>query len=225
MAGFASNGARHRPLTDTAAGIGVRGRYGQRAQAHTVGARQFRAPAGQGPCSLLEGAVRPKELASLARQYRMPAVTSRHQQSLRRSTDRRHLGQGWRPADHPVTCPSGSTAPPSKAAILGPARPSISCAPGQGRDRLRSSSKLLSSAYLDVEPGELPHASAEKLAVNSAGLILLTGGPNGPINRLIATVSRRPPKLCSRGSPAGSAIGSTSSFSATPPNEAAVEES
>src|SRR6266550_4367514 len=47
-------------------------------------------------------------------------------------------------------------------------------------------SKLLSSAYLDVGPGELPHASAEHLAAYAQGLILLTGGPNGPVNRLLA---------------------------------------
>src|SRR5262249_24551583 len=47
-------------------------------------------------------------------------------------------------------------------------------------------SKLLSSAYLDVGPGDLPHVTAESLAANADGLILLTGGPNGPVNRLIA---------------------------------------
>src|SRR3569832_305108 len=37
-------------------------------------------------------------------------------------------------------------------------------------------SKLLSSAYLEAGPGELPHASAERLLSHAPGLLLLTGG-------------------------------------------------
>jgi DNA polymerase III subunit alpha len=46
--------------------------------------------------------------------------------------------------------------------------------------------KVLSSAYLDVAPGELPHVAAERLLSHAGGLILLTGGPAGPVDRLIA---------------------------------------
>ena len=43
----------------------------------------------------------------------------------------------------------------------------------------------MSADYLDVGPGEYPHVTGEKLAQNSASLIALTGGPGGPINRLL----------------------------------------
>jgi DNA polymerase-3 subunit alpha len=46
--------------------------------------------------------------------------------------------------------------------------------------------KLVSSAFLETDPGDLPHARPERIAACAKGLICLTGGPNGPINRLIA---------------------------------------
>ena len=41
---------------------------------------------------------------------------------------------------------------------------------------------LASRAWLDPAPGELPHIGFERLAGRSAGLIALTGGPNGPLD-------------------------------------------
>ncbi len=49
----------------------------------------------------------------------------------------------------------------------------------------RNLSKLLSAAYLGAEPGDWPHVKADLLAAHSEGLIALTGGPGGPLNRLI----------------------------------------
>ena len=49
----------------------------------------------------------------------------------------------------------------------------------------RNLTKLLSAAYLDAEPGDWPHVKAAMLAKHSDGLIALTGGPGGPLNRLI----------------------------------------
>jgi DNA polymerase III subunit alpha len=45
---------------------------------------------------------------------------------------------------------------------------------------------LASRAWLDPEPGDLPHVSADKLIGRSDGLVLLTGGPNGALDRLLA---------------------------------------
>ncbi len=50
----------------------------------------------------------------------------------------------------------------------------------------RNLSKLLSAAYLEAAPGDWPHVKADKLAAHSHGLIALTGGPGGPLNRLLA---------------------------------------
>jgi DNA polymerase-3 subunit alpha len=46
-------------------------------------------------------------------------------------------------------------------------------------------SKLLSAAYLKAEPGDWPHVGAPTLCEHTDGLIALSGGPGGPINRLI----------------------------------------
>ena len=49
----------------------------------------------------------------------------------------------------------------------------------------RNLAKLLSAAYLGAEPGDWPHVKAALLAAHAEGLIALTGGPGGPLNRLI----------------------------------------
>ncbi len=45
---------------------------------------------------------------------------------------------------------------------------------------------LASRAWLDPVPGELPHVGFERLASRSDGLIALSGGPTGPIDRSLA---------------------------------------
>ncbi|MBM3608265.1 MAG: DNA polymerase III subunit alpha, partial [Alphaproteobacteria bacterium] len=61
--------------------------------------------------------------------------------------------------------------------------------------------RLATSAWLDPEPGDLPHAVFEELARNSAGLIALTGGPSGPLDLALAAgreriAAARAEKLC-----------------------------
>src|SRR5258706_66173 len=138
--------------------------------------------------SLLEGAVRPKELAKLAREMRMPAVavtdtnnlfgTYEISDALAKSGIQPIVGVtlsvDMEAGASPQVHPQASRAYPSVALLV---------KDDQGYVQL---SKLLSSAYLEVGAGELPHASAEHLAVYAQGLILLTGGPNGPVNRLLA---------------------------------------
>ncbi|WP_210215276.1 DNA polymerase III subunit alpha [Lichenihabitans psoromatis] len=46
--------------------------------------------------------------------------------------------------------------------------------------------RIASRAYLDPTPGEPPHVSFQRLSESHAGLIALTGGPSGPIDRLFA---------------------------------------
>jgi len=137
--------------------------------------------------SLLEGAVGPKELAKLAREMRMPAVAV---------TDTNNLFGVYEIADNLAK----SGVQPIVGVTLSV---DLSEAPAPYQNTSRQSypavallvkdpagyiqlSKLLSSAYLDVEPGELPHVGADRLAQHAEGLILLTGGPNGPVNRLLA---------------------------------------
>ncbi len=46
--------------------------------------------------------------------------------------------------------------------------------------------KLVSAAHLGARDGDSPHVGITKLALHTAGLIVLTGGPDGPIDRPIA---------------------------------------
>ncbi len=45
---------------------------------------------------------------------------------------------------------------------------------------------LASCAWLDPEPGDLPHLRLARLEARSGGLVALTGGPNGPLDRCFA---------------------------------------
>ncbi|MSP94667.1 MAG: DNA polymerase III subunit alpha [Alphaproteobacteria bacterium] len=139
--------------------------------------------------SLLEGAVRPQELASLAREMRMPAVAV---------TDTDNLFGVYEIADtlskagvQPIV---GVTLSVDLETAASPnqnhvhtvhAYPSIAILVKDDVGYVNLS-KLLSSAYLDVQPGDLPHASLSRLCAHAEGLICLTGGPRGPIDRLIA---------------------------------------
>ena len=46
--------------------------------------------------------------------------------------------------------------------------------------------KLVSAAHLDAKDGDSPHVAITKLAKHTDGLIVLTGGPDGPIDRPLA---------------------------------------
>ncbi len=45
---------------------------------------------------------------------------------------------------------------------------------------------LVSKSFLEVEPETAPHVSADWLAAHAEGLIALTGGPDGPIDGMLA---------------------------------------
>jgi DNA polymerase-3 subunit alpha len=141
--------------------------------------------------SLLEGAVRPKELAKLAHGMNMPAVAV---------TDTNNLFGVFEIADglakagvQPIvgvtlSVDYGAAAPQGQGFNPNPANreyPSVALLVKDDAGYINLL-KLVSSAYLDAAPGELPHATPEKLAAHSGGLILLTGGPSGPVDRLIA---------------------------------------
>ena len=144
--------------------------------------------------SLLEGAVRPDELAELARANTMPAVAVTDTNNMfgiyeitEKLTQRsRELKSGQKLPLSPIQPIIGtllsvelgqaSTAPGSKKKP--PHLPLLA----QNEIGYRNLAKLLSAAYLQVEPGDWPHVTGEMLARHSEGLICLTGGPGGPIN-------------------------------------------
>lgn len=135
--------------------------------------------------SLLEGAVRPNELAELARYAGTPAVAV---------TDTNNLfgvyeisdtlaKAGVQPivgallsVEFAVRAPhhAGTRKKPPHIALL-----------VQNEAGYRNLTKLLSAAYLEVEAGDWPHVRPEKLFAHSEGLIVLTGGPGGVLNQLL----------------------------------------
>jgi len=144
--------------------------------------------------SLLEGAVRPDELAQLARENAMPAVavtdtnnmfgayeiTEKLTQKVKESKSGAKIAltpvQPILGALLSVELGPASTAPGSKK------KPSHLPLLVQNEKGYQNLIKLLSDAYLKVEAGDWPHITGDNLAAHAEGLIALTGGPGGPIN-------------------------------------------
>ena len=135
--------------------------------------------------SLLEGAVRPKELADLARDAGTPAAAV---------TDSNNLFGVYEIAEtltkagiQPIigALLSVEFAPRSPLQTGSRKKPPHVPLLVQNDAGYQNLTKLLSSAYLDVEVGDWPHVKAEKLFAHSEGLIALTGGPGGPLNQLL----------------------------------------
>ncbi len=134
--------------------------------------------------SLLEGAIRPKELAKLARDAGMPAVAVTDSNNLFGAFELSEMlaKEGIQPITGALVSveleegatPLGSRAKPPFLPLL-----------VQNDAGYRNLAKLLSTAYLGAAPGDWPHVKAKDLAEHCEGLIALTGGPGGPLNKLI----------------------------------------
>src|SRR5579872_3842688 len=136
--------------------------------------------------SLLEGAIRPKELASLARANATPAVAV---------TDVNNLFGVYEISE---TLAKAGVQPIVGALLsveleqLSPQAIGTRRKPPhlpllvQNETGYSNLSRLLSAAYLGAAPGDWPHVRENGLSANAAGLIALTGGPGGPVNRLLA---------------------------------------
>ena len=53
--------------------------------------------------------------------------------------------------------------------------------------------KLASCAFFDPAEDETPHIEIERLEAHGAGLIALTGGPDGPIDQALREGQKRWP--------------------------------
>jgi DNA polymerase III subunit alpha len=134
--------------------------------------------------SLLEGALRPKELAGLAREAGMPAVAV---------TDSNNLFGVFEISEtlakegvQPIVGALVSVELDETPAVVGSRqRPPHLPLLVQNDAGYRNLSKLLSLAYLGAEPGDWPHLKAKDVADYSQGLIALTGGVGGALNKLI----------------------------------------
>ncbi len=135
--------------------------------------------------SLLEGAVRPGELAALARENAMPAVAVTDVNNLFGTYDLSDTlaKAGVQPI---VGCLVSVELEASQALALGVRKkPPALALLVQNDAGYRNLSKLLSAAFLGAEPGDFPHVTAAQLGAHAEGLIALTGGPGGPVNKLL----------------------------------------
>jgi DNA polymerase-3 subunit alpha len=135
--------------------------------------------------SLLEGAVRPKELADLAREAGSPAVAVTDTNNLFGVFEITEtlLKAGIQPIVG--TLLSVEFAPRSPLQTGSRKKPPHVPLLVQNEAGYLNLTRLLSAAYLEVEPGDWPHVKAEKLFAHAEGLIALTGGPGGAINQLL----------------------------------------
>src|SRR5438270_353976 len=129
--------------------------------------------------SLLQGAIRPHELAELARNMRAPAVAVTDTNNLFGAYE--ISGAVAKQGVQPITGVTLSVGFPDdlSTAVRHPGErsyPSVALLVKDANGYVQLS-KLISSAYLDVAPNEGPHATLERLLCHSGGLILLTGGP------------------------------------------------
>ncbi|MEQ9694934.1 DNA polymerase III subunit alpha [Shimia sp. SDUM112013] len=139
--------------------------------------------------SLLEGAMRVKKLPGTCVDMNMPAVAITDTNNLFAALEFSVTAQGAgvQPIvgmqvdiTMPHDDPSGRTQPPKPAPIV------LLAQREQGYENLM---KLTSCLYVD-KGGQLPQVSMEELAARSAGLICLTGGPDGPIGRTLRNGQR-----------------------------------
>ena len=132
--------------------------------------------------SLLEGAVRLKKLPGLCREAGMPAVavtdTNNMFAALEFSVSA--LGEGIQPIvgcqvdlGYRVARPGEKETPPAPLVLL-----------AQNAAGYANLMKLNSALYLDAERS-CPHVTPDELAAHGAGIICLTGGPDGPLGRLL----------------------------------------
>ena len=128
--------------------------------------------------SMLEGAMRPDEIAKACAAHAMPAVAI---------TDRDVMFGVMEAADALST----RGVQPIIGCLLSIARPQ-----GAGVDSLTllaqspagydALSRLVSRAHLDVDPHQPPHVTLEALAGATDGVLCLTGGGDGALARLLA---------------------------------------
>jgi DNA polymerase-3 subunit alpha len=138
--------------------------------------------------SLLEGALPIKRLAELAVADRMPALGIADTGNLFGALEfaETMAGQGVQPIiGCQMTLDFGDQA--------GESRPGAPMQNQFGDVVLIAASeagywnlvRLVSDAFIETQPGDRPHVPIDRIAGFSAGLIALTGGPGGPIDRAI----------------------------------------
>ncbi|WP_420012705.1 DNA polymerase III subunit alpha [Tateyamaria sp.] len=137
--------------------------------------------------SLLEGAMRLKKLPDLVRKAGMPAIALTDTNNMFAALEFTvgMAGAGVQPiigcqvdVQYLVPRPGERPKDPAPVVLL-----------AQSEAGYENLMKLNSCLYLR-EGSELPHVTVEELAGHSAGVICLTGGPEGPVGKLLQTAQR-----------------------------------
>jgi DNA polymerase-3 subunit alpha len=134
--------------------------------------------------SLLEGAIKADKLGDMAKAAQMPAVAL---------TDRGNLfgalefsvatkATGVQPIIGCLLPVSGIGERPPERWAKTPCVVLLA----QSETGYLNLAELSSAAYLDIDGVEEPHVAWDKVAAKSEGLILLSGGPDGPVDHLFA---------------------------------------
>ena len=136
--------------------------------------------------SLLAGALRVDELKKLALKDQMPALALTDTNNLFGALEfsEKLSGAGIQPIVGIELAVETGDEPPRRSG-LPLARPGLVllAATAQGYANLM---RLGSRAYLGPAPGEPPHVMLQEILDSNGGLIALTGGPDGPIDRAFA---------------------------------------
>lgn len=144
------------------------------------------------PYSLLEGAIRIKETAELCRAHDMPAAALTDTNNLFGALEFSEVlsGEGVQPI---IGCTlSVLTEAPRPGERSEPTGTLVVLA--QSEVGYANLMKLSSAAYLDVAATDIAHIPLQKLLDLNEGLICLTGGHDGVLNRLICS-GREPQAL------------------------------
>ncbi len=135
--------------------------------------------------SLLEGALTIARLAELAKKDRQPALALTDTDNMFGALEfsEKIAGAGIQPI---VGCALGVDFgdQDNRVAALGEGWPRLVFLAAR-EDGYRSLMRLCSRAYLDTEQHERPHIKLAWLEDETAGLIALSGGPNGPLDGAI----------------------------------------
>ena len=137
--------------------------------------------------SLLEGAVRLKSLSELCRKAQMPAVAVTDTNNMFGALEFSVAasGAGIQPI---LGCQVSLTYVPAQPGEK-PRNPAPLVLLAQSEQGYENLMKLNSCLYIGKN-GQLPQVSPEELETHAAGLICLTGGPQGPIGMLLQAGQR-----------------------------------
>ena len=130
--------------------------------------------------SLSEGAIKADKISALAQSEKMPAVAITDTANLFGALEfsQSCAARGIQPiigCQIPLSRADNARLAPEPVVLL-----------AQNAEGLANLQRLSSRAFLETEPGRKPQVAFEAIAAHSAGLLLLTGGTQGAIARLLA---------------------------------------